>query len=84
VVAVIPRGVLVDEGKRDEATPAVDPSSLPEVLTVEEAAQLLRLNPATVRKLVREGQLPHARVGGKYRLSKTRLMTWIAGDSPPE
>jgi excisionase family DNA binding protein len=80
VVAVIPRGGLSEDSGREEATPPVDPAALPEVLTVEEAAQLLRLNPATVRRLIREGQIPHGKVGGKYRLSKARLLAWIAGD----
>jgi excisionase family DNA binding protein len=80
VVTVIPRGVLSEDSGREEATPPVDPATLPEVLTVEEAARLLRLNPATVRKLIREGRIPHGKVGGKYRLSKARLLGWIGGD----
>lgn len=65
---------------RDEAPPPVDPAALPEVLTVREAAQLLRINPATVRKLLREGRLPHALVGGQYRLNKSRLLAWMGGE----
>ena len=66
----------------DEAPP-VDPATLPEVLTVRETAQLLRLNPATVRRLLREGRLPHALVGGQYRLNKARLLAWLGGEPLP-
>jgi len=38
------------------------------ILTVDEAAKMLKIHPETVRRLAREGKLPGAyRVGGQWR-----------------
>ncbi len=87
MVAAVARSALIDEGERsarEDAPPPVDPATLPEILTVKEAADLLRINPATMRKLIREGRIPHAVVGGQYRLNKTRLLAWVAGEAFPQ
>lgn len=54
--------------------------ALPEVLTAEEAALLLRMSLSTLRRLLKqEGALPGVRrIGGEYRFSKSRLLEWIA------
>jgi excisionase family DNA binding protein len=51
---------------------------MPEVLTVEQAAQYLQLNPETVRRAARSGRLPAARVGRRWRFHKTTLEQWLA------
>jgi excisionase family DNA binding protein len=38
------------------------------VVTVEEAAESLRLHPKTVLRMIREGRLPAVRVGKSYRI----------------
>jgi excisionase family DNA binding protein len=51
--------------------------ALPDVLTVDEAAGLLRLNEQTVTRLAREGALPCVRVGGQWRFAKHRLLALL-------
>jgi excisionase family DNA binding protein len=42
----------------------------PEVISVEEAAELLRCDPRTVRRAIRAGQLPALQVGRRYLLDR--------------
>jgi len=78
-------GVVVDEAFRDE------------VLTAEEAAQLLRVTVQTVLKESRAGRLPGIKVGREWRYSRNALIRHLGqyvgereeatgepgGDDPP-
>ena len=55
------------------------PSEPPEVLTVDEAAQLLQVEPAAVVKLAEGGELPGRRIGEDWRFSRSALLAWLAG-----
>ena len=48
------------------------------LITVSEAAELLRLRPARVYQLAREGILPAVHVGRQVRLEEQALRDWIA------
>lgn len=37
------------------------------LLTTDEAAELLRVHPNTLRRLAEQGQIPHIRIGRSYR-----------------
>ena len=52
-------------------------STLPDVLTLKEAAKFLRLHPSTIYTLSQKKKLPVKRVGGQWRYSRTRLSEWI-------
>ena len=52
-------------------------STLPDVLTLKEAAKFLRLHPSTIYTLSQKKKLPVKRVGGQWRYSRTKLMEWI-------
>jgi excisionase family DNA binding protein len=52
----------------------------PEVLTLPEAAELLRVSERTVWELSARGELPHMRVGAQYRYLRSRLLAYLAGD----
>jgi len=54
-----------------------------DVLTVEQAAQLLQVSPKTVRKLFRRRQLPGGRkLGPKLiRFSKASVLEWLRGNA---
>ncbi|RJX35626.1 MAG: DNA-binding protein [Desulfarculus sp.] len=52
--------------------------NFPTVLTPEEAASLLRVHPETVRRLMREGRLPAAKVGGSWRTTAEALSAHLA------
>lgn len=54
----------------------------PEVLTTEEAAALLRVSPDVLLRLSREGQVPGARLGGRWRYSRSLLEEMLADRNP--
>lgn len=49
------------------------------VLTVSEAAELLRLDPRTVRHLFATGVLEGNRIGHAIRLSRVSVLDWASG-----
>lgn len=50
-----------------------------EVLTVEEAAQLLRLHVNTIRTRAESGDLPGWKIGGQWRFLRSALMENFQG-----
>ncbi len=53
---------------------------LPEVLTREQAAWLLRLSPGRLEAAVKRGEVPCRQIGRKRLYSKTALLRMVAGD----
>jgi excisionase family DNA binding protein len=53
----------------------------PEVLTVEQAAELLQVDADTVCTLAREGTLPGRKVGREWRFARAALLRWLGGDT---
>ena len=51
-----------------------------EILTIEEAAEYLRIGKRSIYKLVNSGKLPHKRVLNKFRFVKSDLKKWVQGD----
>jgi excisionase family DNA binding protein len=62
---------------RAEVTAPADP----EVLTVEQAAELLQVDTDTIRALARQGELPGRKVGREWRFSRVAVLAWLGGDS---
>ncbi len=48
-----------------------------QLLTVEEAAAHLRVNPQTVYRLLRAGKLPGVRVGRQWRVRRADLDAYL-------
>lgn len=46
-----------------------------ETLTVQEVASYLRVSRQTVYTLIREGKIPHFKIGNKVRIKRTDLAT---------
>jgi len=44
-----------------------------DLYTVEEAAEILKIHPKTLRKKIREGEIPAVLVGKRYRLTREQL-----------
>jgi len=54
------------------------------VLTVDEAARLLRVNRKTLYDAVREGRVPGAiRLGRSIRIGRMALLGWLQGNGSP-
>ena len=51
------------------------------VLTVREAADLLKVKPQWVYRMVRNGGLPYVRLGRLIRIDQDALEEWLAGRS---
>jgi excisionase family DNA binding protein len=73
----IPPGAEVVVG-RAEFTPA-DPQ---EVLTVEQVAELLQVEPDDVSALADAGELPGRRIGEDWRFLRGGVLAWLGGDAP--
>lgn len=52
-----------------------------EILTIDEAAGLLRIPRSSVYKLAQEGRIPAQKVGRHWRFHRTTLLRWVAGDA---
>ena len=53
---------------------------MPELLTVAQVAQLLRLNPQTIRNWIDAGTFPATRIGRRVRIKRTDVDAFIAGN----
>lgn len=54
------------------------------VLTVDEAARLLRVNRKTLYDAVRQGRVPGViRLGRSIRIGRTALLGWLRGNGSP-
>lgn len=51
----------------------------PEVMTIDEAARLLRVDTATMAKLAADGDVPGRRLDQSWRFSRATLLGWLAG-----
>lgn len=48
-----------------------------EYFTVAEVAEILKLNPETVRNYIRQGRLKASKIGREYRISEKRLQEFL-------
>jgi excisionase family DNA binding protein len=55
----------------------------PDVLTLEEVAELLCVQPEAVAELAASGELPGRRIGGAWRFARVAVLDWLAQGSLP-
>ena len=53
----------------------------PEVLTAEEAGELLQVDPELVLEMAERGELPGRLLGEEWRFARAALLSWLAGGS---
>ena len=63
-----------------EAKETTAPSSAPVVLTLEEAAQLLRIRSDELERLALRNKVPARRIGSRWRFNQAALLAWLNGD----
>jgi excisionase family DNA binding protein len=56
----------------------MEPSELERVLTISEVAEMLRVHPTTVYRLVKRGDLPGFKFGGNWRINRASLNLWLS------
>jgi excisionase family DNA binding protein len=59
------------------------PADAPEVLTVEQAAELLQVDSDDVHALADAGELPGRRIGDEWRFLRSAVLAWLGGSEPP-
>lgn len=59
------------------------PQVTTQTISVQEAATLLGVSPATVRKAIDAGQMPGRRVGRVYRIHRASLNAWLTTPLAP-
>ena len=69
---------LVDRYLGEEASPVRRPSAGPDVLTVDQLAELLQVDAKTVRSLAAKGELPGRKLGRHWRFSRQAVLDWLA------
>lgn len=50
------------------------------VLTLDEAAELLRVDVKQMRKLAANGEVPGRKVGNEWRFARAGLLNWLSGN----
>ena len=50
-----------------------------EILTIEEAAEYLRMGKRSIYKLAKSGKIPCKKILNKYRFDKESLRDWVLG-----
>ncbi|MBA2492891.1 MAG: helix-turn-helix domain-containing protein, partial [Gammaproteobacteria bacterium] len=55
-----------------------------EVLTLAEAARLLRIDPGELARFAEQDLVPGRRLGMQWRFSRTALLVWLAGEKPTD
>ena len=56
----------------------------PDILTVKETAEFLRVPRGTVYKLAQGGLMPAQKVGRHWRFHRDAIIRWIAGWAAPD
>jgi excisionase family DNA binding protein len=75
-----PRRVTLELGEQAVAVGSYSfqPYELPDVLTAEQAGQLLQIPEATVLELAESGELPGRKLGSVWRFARAALVEWLA------
>lgn len=74
-----------DDKKTGRATDAtkLDINNLPDLLTVREVADLLRVSPLTIKRWGKRGKLPAIRINSRGdRRYKKEAVLWLLGINP--
>jgi excisionase family DNA binding protein len=68
-----------DEAKKNK-TKKIDLNNLPDLLTVREVAELLRVSPLTIKRWGKRGKLPPIRINSRGdRRYKKEAVLWCLG-----
>jgi excisionase family DNA binding protein len=57
------------------------PIQLPRLMNTSEVARFLRLGRSSTYELIRQGAIPHIRLGRLIRVSRDQLIAWVEAES---
>lgn len=52
-------------------------TNLPEILTIEQAAEMLQVSVRTIQRMVKDGKIPGRQVGSQWRFDRDQLREWV-------
>ena len=52
----------------------------PEILTLQQAAELLQISERTLQRIVKKGEVPGVQVGGQWRFCRDQLKELVRGE----
>ncbi|MFX4261306.1 helix-turn-helix domain-containing protein [Pelotomaculum propionicicum] len=55
-------------------------NEMPEIMTIEEVAKVLRLKRSTAYEYVKQGYIPHIKLGKQIRVLKSKLLVAMSGE----
>lgn len=55
----------------------------PDILTLQQAAELLQISERTLQRIVKKKEVPGVQVGGQWRFSHQQLMELVRGEWTP-
>jgi excisionase family DNA binding protein len=55
-------------------------SDQPEILTMEQVAEMLQVSTRTVQRMVTDGRMPGRQVGSQWRFDRDQIRAWVRGD----
>ncbi len=81
VLVARPRRIVVDDDPRGMTLghASFTPAPAADVLTLEEAAELLRVSPQALRARADAGDVPGRRLGDEWRFHRDALLAWLGG-----
>jgi excisionase family DNA binding protein len=74
-----PEGSIFEHGKSMPTGRAWPVESEPEVLTLEQLAELLSVDVEAARSLAESGELPGRKIAGEWRFSRLAILDWLRG-----
>ena len=72
-----------DPGAVVAGTHSFRPHDEPQVLTPEQAAELLQVDVKVVLELAEAGELPGRKLGDAWRFARTALLAWLSATAEP-
>ena len=58
--------------------------NVPDVMTIEETSEFLRVPVSSLYKLAQTGKIPCQKVGRHWRFHRPTLEKWVGGKSSPD
>lgn len=52
---------------------------MPDIMTLQELAEILKISESTIRRAIRLGKLNYSKIGKDYRFEKEEVLKWLKG-----
>jgi excisionase family DNA binding protein len=56
----------------------------PEILTLQQAADMLQISERTIQRMLKKGEIPGTQIGGQWRFDREQLRALVRGEWKPE